>query len=302
MGFRFRRTFSVIPGVRINFGKRGASVSVGVRGAHVTMGSHGTRASVGIPGTGASYTARIDQAPIVNSDVSSASPWIAVPAILLAIGVSVAIAFAVNKAFDVGAILFFGTIIVCLPWLLSASNRQPNTEGRDVQPPPLPPPLPARNYHQIMEEAQARQRVRAAERAAAESLLREEERVTQLLNQARCFYKNGDEQVGPVSFFRVRELIEMDLLTPDVQVIAEGSDYWRTYAEWELIVVPPRDHPTFSKLSKAAHLSCFYLDQGREVGPISLLAIFHYIRSGKLSPDVQIRTDGSQNWVPASRV
>ncbi|MEY2558330.1 MAG: domain 2 [Verrucomicrobiota bacterium] len=235
---------------------------------------------------------------MTNSDVPSASPWVAVPAILLAIGISVAIAFAANNAFDVGAMIFFGTVIVCLPWLLIASNRQSNIEDCDARPPPIPAPLPARKYHKIMEEAQARQ----GERAAADSLLREEERITQLLVRARCFYRNGEEQVGPVSFFRVRELIEMDLLTPDVQVIAEGSDYWRTYAEWEFIVVPPRDHPTFSKLSKAAHLSCFYLDQGREVGPISLLAIFHYIRSGKLSPQVKIRTDGSRDWVSAAQI
>jgi hypothetical protein len=56
MSFRFRRSFSVIPGVRINLGKRGASVSLGVRGAHVTIGPTGVRNTVGIPGTGASYT------------------------------------------------------------------------------------------------------------------------------------------------------------------------------------------------------------------------------------------------------
>jgi hypothetical protein len=237
----------------------------------------------------------------VSSDVSSGSPWVAVPAILLAVGVSVAIAFATNKAFDIGAIIFFGTILVSLPWLLIASRGQSNTECGDDRPPPLEPPLPARDFRHIMQEAQVRQRDRTAERVAAESFLRQEERFTQLLNRAKCFYKNGDEQVGPVSFFRVRELIKMDLLTPDVQVIAEGSDYWRTYAEWEFIVVPPRDHPTFSKLSKAAHLSCFYLDQDREVGPISLLAIFHYIRSGKLPAEVQIRAVGDQNWMPASQ-
>lgn len=56
MGFRFRRSFGVLPGLRINLSKRGASVSVGVRGAHMTVGSSGVRNTVGIPGTGASYT------------------------------------------------------------------------------------------------------------------------------------------------------------------------------------------------------------------------------------------------------
>ncbi|MCU1314919.1 MAG: hypothetical protein JWN63_241 [Candidatus Acidoferrum typicum] len=56
MGFRFRRSAKLLPGVRLNLGKRGASVSVGVRGAHVTYGPTGTRTTVGIPGTGLSYT------------------------------------------------------------------------------------------------------------------------------------------------------------------------------------------------------------------------------------------------------
>jgi hypothetical protein len=55
--FRFRRSIRLFPGVRINLGKRSASVSVGVRGAHVTFGGpQGTRTTVGLPGTGLSYT------------------------------------------------------------------------------------------------------------------------------------------------------------------------------------------------------------------------------------------------------
>lgn len=56
MGFRFRRSFGLLPGVRINVGRRGPSVSLGVRGAHVTVGPTGVRKTVGIPGTGMSYT------------------------------------------------------------------------------------------------------------------------------------------------------------------------------------------------------------------------------------------------------
>lgn len=56
MSLRFRRSLRLLPGVRLNLGKRGASVSVGVRGAHVTVGRTGTRTTVGIPGTGLSYT------------------------------------------------------------------------------------------------------------------------------------------------------------------------------------------------------------------------------------------------------
>jgi len=56
VGFRFRRSIGIIPGVRLNFGRRGTSVSLGVRGAHMTVGPTGVRKTVGIPGTGMSYT------------------------------------------------------------------------------------------------------------------------------------------------------------------------------------------------------------------------------------------------------
>jgi hypothetical protein len=56
MGFRFRRSIKILPGIRLNFGKRGISTSIGVRGAHVTFGKTGTRATVGLPGSGLSYT------------------------------------------------------------------------------------------------------------------------------------------------------------------------------------------------------------------------------------------------------
>jgi hypothetical protein len=56
MGFRFRRSVKVFPGLRLNFGKRGISASIGVRGAHVTYGPSGTRTTVGLPGSGLSYT------------------------------------------------------------------------------------------------------------------------------------------------------------------------------------------------------------------------------------------------------
>jgi len=56
MGFRFRRSIKILPGVRLNFGKRGISTSIGIRGAHVTIGKTGTRTTVGLPGSGLSYT------------------------------------------------------------------------------------------------------------------------------------------------------------------------------------------------------------------------------------------------------
>jgi hypothetical protein len=56
MGFRFRRSIRILPGLRLNVGKRGVSTSIGVRGAHVTIGHGKVRETVGLPGTGISYT------------------------------------------------------------------------------------------------------------------------------------------------------------------------------------------------------------------------------------------------------
>jgi uncharacterized protein DUF4236 len=56
MGFRFRRSFRLMPGIRMNVSKSGVSTSFGSRGAWFTVGPRGTRTTLGIPGTGLSYT------------------------------------------------------------------------------------------------------------------------------------------------------------------------------------------------------------------------------------------------------
>jgi hypothetical protein len=56
MGFRFRRTLKIIPGVRLNLSLGGPSVSLGPRGLHYTVGMRGTRITAGIPGSGLFWT------------------------------------------------------------------------------------------------------------------------------------------------------------------------------------------------------------------------------------------------------
>ena len=63
MGFRFRRSVRLFPGVRVNFSGRGASVSVGRKGATLNIGRRGTRATVGLPGTGLSYSTSLSDKP-----------------------------------------------------------------------------------------------------------------------------------------------------------------------------------------------------------------------------------------------
>jgi hypothetical protein len=56
MPIRFRRTFKILPGVKVNMSKGGISVTVGPRGFHLNFGKHGVRQTVGIPGSGLSET------------------------------------------------------------------------------------------------------------------------------------------------------------------------------------------------------------------------------------------------------
>ena len=59
MTLRFRQTFRLFPGVRINVGKRGLSATIGVPGAAINVGRKGVRSTVGIPGSGLSYSSTI---------------------------------------------------------------------------------------------------------------------------------------------------------------------------------------------------------------------------------------------------
>src|ERR1700730_5795713 len=75
MGFRFRRSFKVAPGFRLNFSKSGVSTSVGRRGLWFTIGGRGTRTTVGIPATGLSYTEQSKlPSPAALIDNSIATP------------------------------------------------------------------------------------------------------------------------------------------------------------------------------------------------------------------------------------
>jgi hypothetical protein len=56
MAWRFRRRIGLLPGFRLNLGKRGVSFSAGVRGLRTTIGRRAS-STVGLPGSGLSYTA-----------------------------------------------------------------------------------------------------------------------------------------------------------------------------------------------------------------------------------------------------
>ncbi len=56
MGFRFRKSVKLAPGINLNFNKKSVGITTGVKGAKFTVNSKGkTTTSVGLPGTGLSY-------------------------------------------------------------------------------------------------------------------------------------------------------------------------------------------------------------------------------------------------------
>jgi hypothetical protein len=58
MGWRFQKRRTIGPGIRLNVGKRNASVSVGPRGAKLNAGTRGLGATLTLLGVGLSYVWR----------------------------------------------------------------------------------------------------------------------------------------------------------------------------------------------------------------------------------------------------
>lgn len=59
MGFRFRKSKKIAPGVRLNFGKKGVGVRFGGKRGGISFSPSGTRVSASIPGTGISYSSKL---------------------------------------------------------------------------------------------------------------------------------------------------------------------------------------------------------------------------------------------------
>ncbi len=57
MGLKFRKSYKIAPGVKVNINKKSSSISFGGKGIHHSISSTGQKStSVGVPGSGISYT------------------------------------------------------------------------------------------------------------------------------------------------------------------------------------------------------------------------------------------------------
>lgn len=94
MGWRFRKTVKILPGVRLNISRSGIGTTLGPNGASINLGNRGTRITVGIPGTGISHSSLMSQSTDsgggqtvlpVNAQKSGCGTWAIVAIALIAI-------------------------------------------------------------------------------------------------------------------------------------------------------------------------------------------------------------------------
>jgi hypothetical protein len=80
MSWRFRKSFKVLPGVRLNLTRRGLSATVGAAPFSVNIGPRGIYRNISIPGTGLWNRERLDS-PLAHRSVptSAPTPYIAPP-------------------------------------------------------------------------------------------------------------------------------------------------------------------------------------------------------------------------------
>ena len=73
MPIRFRKSFKVLPGVKVNMSKGGISFTVGTKGYHLNFSKRGVHQTVGLPGSGlseTSYLVKNDPEPETKRDKS----------------------------------------------------------------------------------------------------------------------------------------------------------------------------------------------------------------------------------------
>ena len=71
MAWNWRKRKSILPGVRLNFGKKGISTTIGPRGASMTFGPNGTYFNTSIPGTGLYNRKKIGESSNTTMDNSN---------------------------------------------------------------------------------------------------------------------------------------------------------------------------------------------------------------------------------------
>src|SRR6266446_3756103 len=79
MGWRFRHSFKVIPGVRLNLSKSGLSCSIGGAPFTMNVGSRGFYGTASLPGTGISYRQKFGGSELYPTNSPNVLPPTPIP-------------------------------------------------------------------------------------------------------------------------------------------------------------------------------------------------------------------------------
>jgi hypothetical protein len=133
MGWRFRRSYKILPGLRMNISSRGvSSFSFGGRGVTVNMSKRGTKTTYGLPGTGISYQTQTKPLQTATPRASAA------PSVLGTPGSS-----APRRSLGLYVVVSVAAVVgyLMLRPLAPAPQQVTNTEGN--VPRPIAPSIPA---------------------------------------------------------------------------------------------------------------------------------------------------------------
>lgn len=74
MGWRFRKSFKLFPGVKLNLSRGGLSLSLGGSPATLNIGPRGPRATLGVPGSGLSFSVPLGGQPAGRGGAHAPAP------------------------------------------------------------------------------------------------------------------------------------------------------------------------------------------------------------------------------------
>lgn len=147
MGFRFRKSVKIAPGVKLNFGKKSAGMSIGGKYGGVSFNSKtGARVRASAPGTGLSYSTKISESgkkcakssskPVTNSKPICLRWWYIALIVLFAIGGLGNIGTSIGAAIfgiAVAAIMGLFTLKAAKPAPSNGNSAEKDTTSEQTQ-------------------------------------------------------------------------------------------------------------------------------------------------------------------------
>jgi hypothetical protein len=147
MGFRFRKSVKIAPGVKLNFGKKSVGMSIGGKYGGVSFNSKtGARVRASAPGTGLSYSTKISGSgkkcakssskPVTNSRPICLRWWYIALIVLFAIGGLGNIGTSIGAAIfgiAVAAIMGLFTLKAAKPAPSNGNSAEKDTTSEQTQ-------------------------------------------------------------------------------------------------------------------------------------------------------------------------